>query len=174
MADENRETPKAASQPPHSKTLRDSDAVWSHAAASWTAVAEGHGASLPRRHRFRQHPRRTRTGRPRKAASQPPHSKTLRDSDAVWSFAAASWSAVAEGHGASLPRRHRFRQHPRRTRTGRPRKAASKPPHSKTLRDFLQPQIMSMETRISRGLAPSPGPMMPRISRMSIMRAARP
>ncbi len=37
-----------------------------------------------------------------------------------------------------------------------------------------RPQIMSISTRISRGLAPSPGPMMPRSSRMSIIRAARP
>ena len=30
MADENRETPKAVSLPPHSKTLRDSDAASDH------------------------------------------------------------------------------------------------------------------------------------------------
>jgi len=42
------------------------------------------------------------------------------------------------------------------------------------LSNLPTPKHYPNSTKISLGLAPSPGPMMPRSSRMSIMRAARP
>lgn len=73
----------------------------SHAAAFWSAVAEGQGAGLPRRRRFRPLPRRTQTRRHRKGASQL-HALHVRSATARWSARRGGWDAST--HPARSPR----------------------------------------------------------------------
>ncbi len=64
------------------------------ATASWSAGAEGHGASLPRRHRFDLTHGERRPAAPGKRHQSRTHSKRLRDFSALWSLAAADGSMI--------------------------------------------------------------------------------